>query len=247
MEIHVLELICRNNPTYRHSKRLLPFNYVTCSFNYNSSPTDKAIIDSLLVKAHELADSVYIGAANDPTLLRNKDRVLNNCIAGVLAEYSWKHYLNQDSEVVTETPFNSASNQIDLQIITNSKTIEVRSSFPRNGISFAICHPSFQFDIIGPYVNSYKPEEIQKNFYIRTLYPFTSNLISTKIKEDGFDVYLTGGATWEMMINSEIAINKNFIPEDELDPKRIGTASNYRVVPFDKVLDTLQIKNELMK
>ncbi|MFR9165704.1 MAG: hypothetical protein ACLVKO_05585 [Dysgonomonas sp.] len=172
---------------------------------------------------------------------------MDNCIAGVLAEFCWKDYLNKEIEIVSETEFSSANNQIDLRIISNSKTIEVRSSFPRNGISFAICHPQHQFDIIGPYANSYKPGEIQKDFYVRTLYPFQSNLIATKIKEDEFKVYLTGGATWNMMINPEIGINKNLIPEDELDPTRINTASTYRVVPFNKALDTIQIKSQIVQ
>ncbi|MCD8042885.1 MAG: hypothetical protein LUH10_07450 [Tannerellaceae bacterium] len=247
MEIHVKKLYCTNIRQYNKSKRTTPFNYVVYSFNYKTSTSDKSVIDNLLEKAKRLANSVYTGAANDGTYKRNNSRILNNCIAGVLSEYCWKHYLNLETEIVTETPFNSANNQIDLQVISNSKTIEVRSSFPRNGISFAICHPIYQFDIIGPYDTYYKPGEIKKNYYIRTLYPFTSNLIENKFKQDGFEVYLTGGATWEMMMNPLIGINKNFIPDDELDPKRIETKSNYKVVPYCKALDTIEIKNEIKK
>ena len=30
----------------------------------------------------------------------------------------------------------------------------------------------YQFDVIGPYVNDYKPGEINKDFFVRTLYPY---------------------------------------------------------------------------
>ena len=76
-------------------------------------------------------------------------------------------------EAILDNPyilFDDASRQIDLKVISNNKKIEVRSSFPRNGIEFAICHPSYEFDVIGPYSNNYKPGEIQKDYYVRTLF-----------------------------------------------------------------------------
>lgn len=132
-------------------------------------------------------------------------------------------------------------NQIDLRITSNLKTVEIRSSFPRNGIEFAICHATYEFDIIGPYNNTYKPGEIQKDFYIRTLFPFDSALIIEKIQQNNFGVYLTGGATWAMMSDDNIAIVKDFIPDGEINPDRLSSKSSYRVVPFSRSLDTLQI------
>src|SRR5690606_35110536 len=130
-----------------------------------------------------------------------------------------KNFLNTVSltSVVKETDYTAPNNQIDLKTLHSDKTIEVRSSFPRNGVAFAICSQNHEFDILGPYQNSYKPEEIQKDFYLRTLYhvPNPASFLEY-YKKDGFTVYLTGGATWEMMADDTIAIEKNLIPDDEV-------------------------------
>ena len=137
-----------------------------------------------------------------------------------------------------------ASTQIDLAVISNNKKIEVRSSFPRNGISFAVCSRGYEFDIIGPYSNGYKPGEIQKDYYIRVLFHLQNPTdLLGKAKTNGFEVYLTGGATWQMMSNSQIAIEKSFIPDDEISIDRIAARTTYRVVPFSRALDTVEIYN----
>jgi len=246
MQIIQNKIDCRNNPNYKNSKREATFQYVKYVFNYQSDNDDKILLDKLIEKGRNLSSNVNQGAANNSSYNRSSQRVLNNCIAGVLAEYVWKHFLNLKGDIVSETTLESASNQIDLKILSNSKTIEVRSSFPRNGIEFAICHAVYEFDIIGPYDNTYKLNEIQKDFYIRTLFAFESNFILDKLKQNGFEVYLTGGATWEMMTDNNISVVKNFIPDGEINLDRLGTKSNYRVVPYSKALDTIQI-TELIK
>lgn len=246
MKIIEQQIICRNIPTYTNSKRRKPFNLIKIVFNYISDKKDNACLDELIKKGNDLATKVNAGAANNASLSRNQYRIKNNCIAGTIAEYAWKNYLNLDTEIVSETAFENVSSQIDLEIISNAKKIEVRSSFPRNGIEFAICHPIHQFDVIGPYTNNYKPVEIQKDFYVRTLFSFDSSLIIEKAKEDDFTVYLTGGVSWAMIVDDSIAIIKNFVPDDEIDASKLTTKSSYRVVPFDNALDTLEISN-LMK
>jgi len=230
----------------KFSKRQKSFTVVKYSFSYLSDKDDEILIDEIIQKGEILAQKVNKGAASNSTYVRSLKTVKNNAIAGLLAEYIWKHYLNSNDIQVSETEFNDASNQIDLLIVDKDKTIEVRSSFPRNGIKFAVCHNRYEFDIIGPYSNNYKPNEIQKDFYVRVLYPFQSFLLIEKIKQNNFDVYLVGGATWEMICNNNIAIIKSFIPEDELNVERLSTKSNYRVVPYHNALDTIEIM-ELMK
>lgn len=208
--------------------------------NYNSSSEDKILVDELISKSENLASKVNPGAANDSVHSRNQNIILANCIAGIVSEYFWKLFLNSSEELVSETEFDVSSKQIDLKVISNNKKIEVRSSFPRNGIEFAICHPTYQFDILGPYKNTYKPGEIQKDYYVRTLFHLSlPTSIIQKIKEDGFCVYLTGGATWDMMINSNYSIDKSLIPEDGFD---IVRKSVYRVVPFSKAIDCDEVK-----
>lgn len=135
--------------------------------------------------------------------------------------------------------------QIDLKVISNNKKIEVRSSFPRNGIEFAICHPSYEFDVIGPYSNNYKPGEIQKDYYVRTLFHlYNPTDIISMISADSFKVYLTGGATWDMMIDNDYSKNKTLLPDFGLG---VIQKASYRVVPFSKSKDTREIKRVIIE
>lgn len=232
------------NKAYADTNRKEIFNIVEYSFNYKSEAADKAILDELIKKGLALAAKVNPGAANNATKNRKFERIQNNCVAGLVAEYCWLDYLNDGGKTirVAETAFESASNQIDLRIVKNNKSIEVRSSFPRAAIPFVLCHKKYEFDVIGPYKNNYKPDEIQKDYYVRTLFRMDSPLeLLTKIKQDGFTANLTGGATWAMMANNALAKEKNFVPDDELSVDRVETASTYRVVPFSNALDTVEI------
>jgi hypothetical protein len=243
MNITNESIVCQNNPIYKSSLRLKPFVLAKAVFNYNSIESDRKILDEIAKNGLRLAEKVNPGAANDAISLRNGSRVRDNCVAGLLAEYVWREFLNQGRQIVEETEFSTVSNQIDLQIISNSQKIEVRSSFPKNGIEFAICHPTYQFDVIGPYNNDYKPGEIQKDFYVRTLFPFESSLIMDRMKEQNFSVFLTGGATWGMMTDDNTAVVKDFVPDDRINQNSIASKSHYRVVPFSKALDTKEIFN----
>lgn len=245
------------------SNRKTPFNVAKYTFNYQSDAADKKFLDEIIQKGTELANKVNPGAANHSTQKRDYEKILNNCIAGILSEYLWKEFLNREKQTVSETPYINANNQIDLAIDSNGKKIEVRSSFPRNGIDFALCSSTSEFDVIGMYSNNYKPDEVQKDYYVRALYhlpkikdyttpdgrivPIIEKLMD-KMKVDGFEVFLTGGATWEMMTDNKVAQNKNFVPHDEVNIQRLQTGTSYRVVPFSKALDSLEvydlIKNE---
>lgn len=225
---------------YKETSRTSPFLVVEYTLNYNSDTEDKVLIDRLIVEAEAQAHRVNPHAANSTSNQRSDDTLIANNLAGVLSEYFWKVFLNRNGEIVSSTPFEDAANQIDLKIIGSGNKIEVRSSFPRNGLIFAICHPTYEFDILGPYHNqSYKPGEIKKHFYLRTLFCFSSVVdIINCIKQDGFKLYLTGGATWSMMIDRHYYIIKNLIPDDVYGQTQ---RTNYRVVPFSRALDTFQI------
>ena len=227
---------------FKDTKRGELFNLIEIKFQYASCAKDKLYLDTLIEMGRTLASKVKAGAANDALSQRSGARIEQNCIAGLLAEKLWKEYLNQRDLFVKETIFEGADTQIDLTIIRNNKKIEVRSSFPRNGIEFAICHGKYQFDVIGPYTNSYKPAEIQKDYYVRTLFHIEKDTtFLQKLIQNDFTVSLTGGATWPMMADDKIAVTKSFIPEDEIDVKRLEFASSYRVVPFSSALDTEQL------
>lgn len=246
MKITIDKINCRDIDTYKDSKRESPFLIVKYQFFYESETFDKTIINKITTAGQKLANSVNDNAANDSTSKRSSNRKLSNAIAGILAEYCWKNFLNSVSLnlLVRETAFENASSQIDLETIVSNRTIEVRSSFPRNGIEFAICSNKYEFDILGPYKNNYKPEEPQKDIYLRTLFHVpTSTSFLEEYKKDGFIAYLTGGATWAMMANDDIAIEKTLIPEDDINEPEVE--STYRVVPFSRALDCNAIYMEI--
>ena len=256
MNLSIENIQCKEYDKYTKMKKV--FRVAKYTFNYLSDKDDRLLLDTIILKGTELAGKVNSGAANDSSKKREFEKILNNCIAGILSEFLWKEFLNRESILVEETIFFSSSNQIDLRVVSNDKKIEVRSSFPRNGINFALCHSSHEFDIIGMYSNDYKPMEIQKDYYVRSLFhlgidrywqkdeytkiPIIKKIIE-EVRKDGFEAYLTGGASWEMMIDENIAQNKSFIPDDEINMKRLNSKTSYRVVPFSGAHDTIDIYN----
>lgn len=130
--MRIENLVINCTARYPRTCRRTPFEVVVYELNYSSE--DKDLMDLLRTKAEELARQVNPGAANNSMHERSPERILADCIAGVVSEYFWKLYLNSEENVVSETEFDDASRQIDLKVISNNKKIEVRSSFPRNGI-----------------------------------------------------------------------------------------------------------------
>lgn len=225
------------------SNRKTSFEVAKYVFNYQSDSDDKKIIDNIIESGKKLAKKVNPSSANYGANKRYKETIKNNCISGLLAEYIWIDFIRHHKIECNTTDFGEAKNQIDIELTKSNKKIEVRSSFPRNGLKFALCHNFHQFDVIGPYVNDYKPGEIKKDFYVRTLYPFKSSELLGRIKNDTFIVYLTGGATWAMMNDDTISLEKDFIPEDELNIERLGKSSIYKVIPFSNALDSFNMIN----
>lgn len=217
---------------YEHAKRRKPFITIEYCFSYSE---DKDLVDKLLEDAKKLHDNVCPKAANDSVHDRNTNVIMANCIAGVFSEYCWALLLNTKGKYVETTDFSSAATQIDLRVIRNNRRIEVRSSFPRNGVVFSVCHPQFEFDILGPYANEYKPGEISKDYYVRALFPaqYPTDIIS-KVKSESFSVFLAGGATCAMMNDPKIAITKSLVPEDAFYQE---IKTEYKVVPYHNALD----------
>lgn len=75
------------------------------------------------------------------------------------------------------------------------------------------------------------------NFLIWRLY-------ISMISADSFKVYLTGGATWDMMIDTDYSKNKTLLPDFGLG---VIQKASYRVVPFSKSKDTREIKRVIIE
>jgi hypothetical protein len=241
MKIEIKSINCQTISDYSNSKREKEFRLAVITLNCHSE--DKNLIDRIIDSGNRLAKQVNSAAANMSSNTRTSERIINNSVAGILAEYCWKKFINTraNDNIVDYTEFNRAATQIDLKTLKSNKLIEVRSSFPRNGLEFAICHPVFEFDILGPYSNQVKPAEIQKDFYTRTLFHIPKGKTFMELLTgENFKVYLTGGATWEMMIDNNVSKNKHLLPEDSIGASE-QQESLYRVVPFSKAKDTIEI------
>jgi len=196
----------------------------------------------MLTQAETLASQVTKNSANNASFVRPQERLVRNALAGLLSERAWRLAVNglTKKETLSSTNFTHTYEQIDL-VTDDNKTLEVRSSFPRKGLTFALCNPTYEFDVIGPYINDYKPGEISKDLYVRTLFPFEESELHERIRGEGIQMFLTGGATHEMFSDSSIFIEKSMTSMEKILLNQVGPASKYRVIPFSKALDTFQI------
>ena len=227
---------------YPTTKRLSLFRYLQVDLLPPINLKDQKLLTGMLAQAEDLARQVAKNSANDASFLRSQDRLVRNALAGLLSECAWRFGINglTKKETLMSTKFNHASDQIDL-VSSENRTIEVRSSFPRKGIAFALCNPTYEFDVIGPYFNDYKPCEISKDIYVRTLFPFDESELIERVKSKGIQMYLTGGATNEMFMNPEIFIEKSMTAFGNAGLNQSGPATTYKVIPFSRALDTFEV------
>lgn len=188
-----------------------PFKIGAFAFSYTND-FDRSLLDDLIAQANRQAGTVNSGAANQGATSRPLAIKIVDSFAGLLAEYCWKYFINLIAidVVVTETQMVTARTQIDLRVLKNNKSIEIRSSIVRNGILFAITHPEYAFNLIGPYENEYKPHEGQKSYYLGALLDFSGekkdflDFVRATNKESKLKVWLVAGATRDMMIKDGV-------------------------------------------
>lgn len=195
----------------------------------NKTPS---VIENFRNKAWLLAEKVNPHKANNSTNKRDKERLILDAVGGLMAEKAWLLYINRlyGEGSAFHTEFVSASGQIDIQLV-NGKSIEIRSSFPRNGVKFAICNERYNFKNICKYDNLYKPSEIDKDFFGSVLFETPKEYLLNQ--EEDTVLYLIGGSTKTMMQNEAIAFNTALVAEDDLTESK----TNYRVVYLKDALD----------
>lgn len=227
---------------YPTTNRVKGFRYIQVDLSPKIISKDKELVGQLLSQAQSLAGQVHKSSANDASFVRSSERLLRNALAGLLSERAWCLAINgiTKTQKLQPTEFTHSQEQIDL-VAHDGKTIEVRSSFPRKGLAFAICNPTYEFDVIGPYVNDYKPGEISKNIYVRTLFPFDESELIDRMTSTGIQMFLTGGATQEMFNNPNLFTQKSMTAMGDVMLNQVGPTSKYKVIPFSKALDTMEI------
>jgi hypothetical protein len=189
-------------------------------------------------RAQKLAGKVNEAAANDSTRARQGQRRINDSIMGVLAEEGWLQFINlKFGQIASYTEFIDPNSQIDIKLL-HGHLIEIRSSYVRNGVKFAMCSDRYNFKNIGPYSNSIKPGEIQKHLYLAALFEIPKSELLTA---DPLIFYLVGGSTWSMM--AKIGYDDPLRPYDDLVPIQ----STYKVIQLKNALDVLKVLDEIQK
>lgn len=216
---------CQDPPSCFNTSRV----HTVIKATLNKTPT---VVENFRNKAWLLAAKVNPHKANNSTNKRDKERLILDAVGGLMAESAWLLYVNRlyGEGTASHTEFVNASGQIDIQL-SNGKSIEIRSSFPRNGVKFAVCNESYNFKNICKYDNIYKPSEIDKDFFGSVLFETPKEHLLNLEKETV--LYLIGGSTKAMMQNENIAFNTSLVAEDDLTE----TKTNYRVVYLKDALD----------
>ena len=224
-------------------------------------PKGSEFLNRAYVHAGGIVGGLNSGQANTSEI-RKKSIVEIDNLCGMIAEFACKAVLQwiYGNDKIFKPDSSSSINQIDLKLYSG-KTIEVRSSCVRNGIDFALFFrnkekPDEQyFDVIGPYSNNYKPGEILKDYYMRVLYECdktdfmrlletpdmkcgrtdkkTTKLMQEQMDSDYLRLYITGGATKNMMEDEALYQLKHLLPSGG----EVRVESDYRVIPLAKSLD----------
>lgn len=200
---------------------------------------DDPFLENVRHKA-ELINNRLNGRSASSGIIRSDETVTADNLIGLIAEYVCYEVLKRElgGQNVVKPQSESSNNQIDIQL-SSGDTIEVRSSCIRNGLKFALFgvnrnNNKQYIDVIGPYYNTaYKSYESLKDFYMRVIYiGETSSIFSRILNGEEIVLYITGGATKEML--SEIGYRKYMTSPADSRAQRKG---NYLVVQMSDSLD----------
>lgn len=222
-------------------------NYVVVEFRFSDFSDDDK--EKIKQDAEELSEKANKKGANSGE--KRTDKVVeNDAYAGVLAEFATVYYLNSLNLGIASRPeVTDLSNQIDVVWEFNkdlSKTVEVRSSFLKNGLDFGlfvIDNSTNQpyFDIIGPYYQkNYKTNyEPVKDLYARVLFEKTKYDVKNRFIEKDEPFYLIGFLSGEKLI--ELDYHKSLTEKDATNL----VSGDYYVAPINRIWDIAEFKEML--
>ena len=224
-------------------------DYVVMEFRFSDfSEGDK---EKIKQDAEELSQKANKKGANSGEA-RPPKVVENDAYAGVLAEFATVYYLNSIGHGTAFRPeVTDLSNQIDVEREFSeniSITIEVRSSFVKNGLDFGLYAINQStnkpyFDIIGPYYqeglkNNYEPA---KDFYARVLFEDAKYNVKNRFIEKNEPFYLIGFISGKKLI--KLDYHKPLTEKDETNL----TNGDYYVAPINEIWDISNFKNVVQK
>lgn len=215
-------------------------SFVRRSFSVVRAFPSKAGKSRLLAEAARLAGLVSPRLANMDSMRRNGRLLFLDSLAGVLSRSAWTCYINRvygAGAALLEHP-GGAEKRFD--IVLNGKwTIRIKSSFPRNGVKFALCHALHNFRAIHAYSSARRPLEAEADFSAAALFSTPKKSLDSA---DDAALYLVGGATRAMMSDERIAFCDNLAAGEN----RLEGKTKYKVVRLADSLDMAGF-NEYMK
>lgn len=229
-------------PFYPNNEyRIIQRKYVVAEFRFSDFLENDR--EKLKQEAAFLSNNVNNRAANSGDR-RSSENLLNDAIAGLLAEYATMYLINLcDLGNAFRPKSDSSYDQIDIiwEQEHATYTIEVRSSFVRNGIDFALYAVDKNtklpyFDILGPYYqDSYKPtyEEI-RDFYSRVLFKGDNKNVMDRFINNDEEFYLIGFYPGKAMITLDY--HKKLFPGSAFT-KAGNLSGDYYVSPIVNIMD----------
>lgn len=205
---------------------------ITCgtrNFNLVVFEIDPVGEDAILVS--EVLNTVKQHGAvsyNPSGKRRSEEELTNTRYLGVLSEKLLvNHFLSElgPDVHISNKAFVDYDAHVDIEIQVGGKItpLEVRSSFPYSNLKDVVCR---YFNVIGPYVTSYKRAERPKDFYLL-------GLINEAVGKFNFEkehkFYLAGGASYQLL--------KEKGKRDNL--KQQG--ADYLVMPLVQAMDAVEI------
>ena len=199
--------------------------------------------------------SQYTMNADQAGLSRTANKKYQSQLMGILAEIGCKAYLeevlNSCDDITVERyddvrtdGFKSPKGEYDIKIISNDKEIivESRSSITHNK---SLLYGIENYDIIGPYSSTAKPQEKDNNLYLRPLYSYVdfeqgdyySKNFDELFASNKVNLYIVAGCSNFRMYSPETSIIK--------DMGQHGT--RYRVVPILKASDAKKFARGLIE
>lgn len=228
-------------------------NYDILKFTFSDFTSKEKL--EIINEANHLYNNTNSKGANTG-LIRNNMTKWNDCIAGILAEFAVANFLSQLSEViqVTRPKVISSKNQVDL-ILKNKNNvydIEVRSSFVKNGIEFAlygidrnntnaIYKNKNYFDILGPYKQQVYKEDFEstKDLYFRVLFNGKKYDVENRFIKNNESFYIIGA------IKGKDLIELNYLKTLKTSDAINIIPGNYYVAPIKMITDAKSI-NQLL-
>jgi len=194
------------------------------------------------------ADSIYHnanGSAANSGVPRSNQTKWIDALSGIISEFACVKFLSDErifEGFKAHRPnIESIQNQVDIiwEMNETDYSVEVRSSFVKNGIEFALYGVNREtgksyIDVLGPYYQKTYKENYEnfKDIFLRVLFPSEKSGFEERYISQKEPFYLVGGLEGHRII--ELNSHKTLTPENATGLER----GDYYVAQIDEIMDS---------